>query len=327
MGGTDNIPLSNCLVWKVNTSFLQLYKDHTTRSSEQWDALFKQAHDMNIKYLIIQWSSYGSIPFYSQENSSSSLLTKVIKAAQKEQIKLIIGTNYDPNYWASLEGKEIQIQEYLKRHYEQQVQAIPKLISNINEVDPQGKTVTGWYLSDEIDDLNWQSESRRMMIKNYLEQMIQLLKKEKPYWPINISTYSTGKTPYNQVAELYKFLFNIKGLDKILFQDSIGTQKLTLRSLKAYLLAIRSQFSGNNQRFGIITELFTEDENQRSFKSAPVDRVIRQLKIAEIFSDAKFTIFSFFPYIVSDKPDTRNSELYDFWQGQIHQCKPPSDIH
>jgi hypothetical protein len=288
------------------------------RTLEGWDSFFQQAHKLNIKHFIIQWAAYGDVLFY-EKNNPQSLLGRIIQAAEKEKIKLTIGLRYDPKFWSALEGNESQLQDYLENRYQQQLQLLPGLVNLINEIDPQAKTVIGWYISDEIDDLNWQTESRRIMLNNYLGRLIQLLKKEKNL-PISISTYSTGKTPFSQVAGLYQFLFNIPGLDKVLFQDSIGTNNLNLFSLEIYLLAIQLQVKEYREHFGIITELFTIKEDGNSLSASPA-RVLRQLELARKFTSTDIGLFAFSPYILPNNPGAHYPELYYFWQQMSHSTR------
>lgn len=303
---------------RINTSFLQIYQVDMTRTLDEWESFFKQAYKLNIKHFILQWTAYGDVLFY-EKNDPHTLLARVIQAAQKEKIKLTIGLRYDPTFWSALSGSDSQLRNYLENRYQQQVQLLPGLVNIINEIDPHSKTVIGWYISDEIDDQNWQSESHRIILKNYLGPLIQLLKKEKNI-PISISTYSTGKTPFSQIAGLYQFLFNIPGLDKVLFQDSIGTNNLNLFSLEIYLLTIQLQVKEYREHFGIITELFSIKEDGNSL-SAPPARVLKQLELARKFTNTDIGLFAFSPYILPNKPSTHYPELYYFWQQMRHSSQ------
>ncbi|WP_176695289.1 DUF4434 domain-containing protein [Legionella massiliensis] len=307
-----------CPLKRVNTSFLQLYVVHSSLSESDWEALFKQTRHLYIKHLILQWSSYGDQAFYGEGQET---LSKIIKAAAKEGLDLTIGLNYDPKFWSALSASDAALQTYMIARYQQQSQALPILLATIKAADPEAKTVRGWYLSDELDDQSWQSPSRRSILKDYLGAMTKELKKETPDWSIRISTFSSGQASMAAVAEFYNFLFAIESLDKILFQDSIGTGKLNLGTLELYLKTIDSQLAGNKARFGVISELFITAKTQTGFKAAPPERVVKQLKLARKYSDTDVTLFSIFIFVLPVDPAGVNSGLYKFWLQEVRHCK------
>ncbi|STX29240.1 Uncharacterised protein [Legionella beliardensis] len=317
----EKILLAECPISQVNTSFLQLYNDQKDRPSAVWESLFKEAHNLGINHIIIQWSSYDESAFYPVINQPfNSLLFTVIKAAQKEHLTITMGLNYNRQFWQALSGSDAELNAYLEQHYQQQQTTMPYLMNLINTADPEGNTVAGWYIAEEIDDLNWQNDKRRNLLKNYLSQLTQLLKSQRPNWPISLSTYATGQVDPKQVAALYKFLFTNTTIDNFLFQDSIGTQNLTLSTLEDYLKIITAAHEGSDKQFAVIVELFIEDSKQNVFLSAPPDLVLPQLKIANKYSTTNPVVFSFFPYVLpSETMD--NAALYNFWRQETQRCK------
>jgi hypothetical protein len=151
--------------------------------------------------------------------------------------------------------------------------------------------------------------------------MTTLLQKEKPDWPISISTFSTGQASKALITELYKFLIQIPELDRIMFQDSIGTQQLNLGTLESYLQTITPLFAGHEQRFSVISELFISNTTTKTLMAAPAARVMKQLHLARKYTETDLVLFSLFNYVLPIDKTTDSVTLYPFWHAQIKRCQ------
>ncbi|STX52428.1 Uncharacterised protein [Legionella busanensis] len=321
---SESTLLTDCPLTNVKTSFLQLYQDHQNFTSQDWLTLLKQAHDLGINHIIIQWSSDSNSVFYPvnplTNQPSDTILFKIISAAKQEQLTISMGLNYNQQFWQVLNGKDEELKRFLDTNYQKQQALLPFLINLIKTADPNNNTVIGWYITEEIDDLSWQSENRRELLKNYLNSLTQLLKQQKPNWPISISTYASGQANQEQIVTLYQFLFNKTSVNRFLMQSSIGTKKLTLAKLKDYLQIITNVLQGSKRQFAVIIELFIEDSKQKVFLSAPLDLVLGQLVLANQYSTINPVVFSLFSYVLPNKT-IDNSTLYTFWQTEHERCK------
>ncbi|WP_419419231.1 DUF4434 domain-containing protein [Legionella sp. D16C41] len=311
---------SACLIKRADSSFLQLYQDQQKLSIADWQSLFKRAHKLGINHIIIQWSTYNDLAFYPLNNyQSNDVLAKIIRAAKQEHLTLAIGLNYDQTFWQALNSTDQELKNYLDKHYQMQQTSLPSLVDFIASVDSTGDTVTSWYITDELDDLNWQTANRRNLLKAYLDNLIRLLKQQKPNWPIAISIFASGQVNQTQIESFYHFLFHDTAVDKFLLQDSIGTKKLTLTELKDYLAIVAKTLQASQRQFAVIIELFIEDSKQNVFVSAPPDLVTAQLSLATKYSTTNPILFSFFSYVLpSEKLD--NQALYTFWQAKTKDC-------
>ncbi|WP_131782440.1 DUF4434 domain-containing protein [Legionella gresilensis] len=315
--------LATCPLTNVKTSFLQLYEDHQSFSSQAWLTLFKQAHNLGINHIILQWSSYNNLVFYPVipliNQPSDTVLFKIIRAAKKEHLKISMGLNYDEQFWQVLNKRDEELRRFLDINYRKQQALLPFLVNLIETADPDNDTVIGWYITDEIDDLSWQSESRRKLLETYLNSLTQLLKQQKPGWPIGISTYGSGQASQQQIVSLYQFLFNKTRVDRFLMQSSIGTKKLTLVKLNHYLQIITKVLKGSERQFAVVIELFIEDSKQKVFLSAPLDLILGQLVLANKYSTIDPVVFSLFSYVLPSKT-MDNSALYTYWQFENKRC-------
>lgn len=315
-----------CMTQGASRTFVQLWRQDALRTEAKWEDWFKNLDSLGFTEIIAQWSSYGPVSFYNDpamNRECSPSLEALIQAAGRHRKKIWLGLHYDPSFWQAIGKEPADPDVYLKDRLQDFMLRLPFLLRAIEKADPKGEIVCGWYISDEIDDQNWQNPARCQALLGYLESLRQHLRKAKAKWPVLISGFSNGTlTPVQWTAFWNKLLAQTR-IDGLLFQDGIGAGKLTVQQLEAYLKSFASSLTHADRTFGVIVELFQINAPQDSaagLQAADMARVNRQLSLARTYSRLPVTVFSAPDYLVADRDDYRR-KLQSGWQADMAACK------
>jgi hypothetical protein len=307
---------------------MQLWRADATRSTQEWSALFAHLRHLGFSEVILQWTAYGSLILYRDAQpgyESQPYLGAVVHAAQQHRIKLWLGLDYDPDFWSHIESEATLTEAYLHRRLVDISMRLNALVASVEHADPAGATVAGWYLSDEIDDVNWRTPTRRDMLLHYLKALRRLLHDKRPTWPAIISGFSNGKQPPQQWAAFWQEVLQRSGINTLLFQDGIGVEKLSLPALEAYLAALKDRLGASRNAFGVIVELFTlptAGSGQTTTEAAAFPRIVKQLELARAYSQGPITVFSAPDHLVPGRG--RHAEKLNMdWLGVLQRCNQP----
>ncbi len=86
------------------------------------------------------------------------------QSAQQAGLKLIVGLNADPEFFMHQKQSSAALESYLNRLLAADLQQ-----ARLWSAAP-GITPDGWYISAEIDDLNWRERSRPSAFANMVKQ-------------------------------------------------------------------------------------------------------------------------------------------------------------
>ena len=132
----------------------------------QWQGLMSQLRLQGFDTLVLQWTRYGDA--FTQPEQRA-LLFKRATAAQQAGLKLIVGLNADPEFFMHQKQSSAALESYLNRLLAADLQQA-RLWSAVPGVTPDG-----WYISAEIDDLNWRSEAARQPLLTWLNNAQRLI--------------------------------------------------------------------------------------------------------------------------------------------------------
>lgn len=306
---------------------MQLWRSDAQRTSIQWDQWFAHLDLLGFTEIIVQWSSYGPVSYYTvgepdRENSLS--LEALIQAARRHRKRLWLGLHYDPDFWSAIGKDHAGLVGYLDSRLAAMAQCLPDLLHTLETADPRREVVIGWYISDEIDDQNWHEPMRRKALFDYLAALRRMLRKVEKDRPILISGFSNGKSPPAQWSAFWKALLQKTRIDGFLFQDGIGAGKLTLQELEPYLQSFSDTFARSAFMFGVVVELFEIEEQITSpprLHAAAFERIAGQLALARRFGSLPVTVFSAPDYLVPAAGEP-SEQLYNAWRADTATCAP-----
>src|SRR5690606_29956680 len=107
---------------------------------------------------------------------------------------------------------------------------------------------------------------------------------------IAVSAFSNGKLSPENYAQFSKDLLKRTGVNEFLFQDGIGTHKLTLLQAREYLQALRNTLG---KRLTPIIEIFEQTvDDPFAAEPASMERIIQQLNLIHSLKLKNPVVFS-----------------------------------
>ncbi|OON38517.1 hypothetical protein BTJ39_17815 [Izhakiella australiensis] len=225
-------------------------------SAPQWVTLMSRLRQQGIDTLVVQWTQYG--PAFSDE-SGSKLLLQRINAARDAGLKVIVGLHADPEFFSRQKQTGAALTHYLARL------RIADILQAKREMNQRGFQPQGWYISAEIDDLNWRGPQARTQLLRWLSETRSQLKAVDNQ-PVYISSFFAGHmTPddYQQmVAQIRQSGINVW------VQDGRGVNTLSSSECQRYLDAT-AQCAGSTPASGIVYEIFHQIAG-KTFRGVPL---------------------------------------------------------
>jgi len=229
----------------VDSLFYQpLLKD---KGKIEWDNVFKQMNECEINQLILQWSKHGVVDF----TQNKIWLQNILSLAEKYQVEVVIGLYSDDKYFKVIENSRNNLRDYFQRHLRKNIQHAEQVYAIARDY----KSFAGWYLYEEIDDLNYQDYSRQFALKEYLQSMAKALK------TISVrSLYVSGFYSNRMTPCVYSDMLDnvIQQEYKLLLQSGIGAKLVDVEESVQYIQSFANNYKGE---FTPIVEAFIVGES------------------------------------------------------------------
>lgn len=235
------------LAQAINAVMYQPQLRDMTMSDLQWQTMLRQLKNQGIDTLVIQWSRYGDA--FTQGESRHWLEHKV-SLVNESDLALVLGLAADD------------------RFFERQKQPLPARVNYLNHLRANdiavakrwvevlgAKNIAGWYISSELDDMNWRTPQMQQVAQEWLTKTRQSLSAVADK-PVAVSSFFAGNmepTVWGQWVSLLR-----QSGVKVWVQDGAGTQVLHDAARKIYLKAPVS---------GTIVELFRQKKGTATFSA------------------------------------------------------------
>ncbi len=298
---------------RLQGTFVQLLSHHGDWTKSDWHELFDDFSTLQLSQIIIQWSVIDDIAFYPSSHYShlpKHPLEIVLKLAGEHNIDVLVGLAYDTQYWAKVGSEPQDLEVYFNNFYERSSLAA----SEMRPLVTKYSSFKGWYISEEIDDINWRSFESQQVLFHYLEKLTKHLRVLTPDKQVALSGFSNGALSPDSFQTFWSELLVRANVDTVLFQDGIGVNKLQLDNLHHYLKAMRNAALATGTELQAIIETFTQiagipiDNQPFQAVPAPLERIIQQLSIAAQYSE-KNIAFSI-PEYMTPKGGHKAEQLY-----------------
>jgi hypothetical protein len=301
-------------------TFLQLVESRSQWTLSQWARLFCYFRTLGVRKLIIQWSAFNdqnsTFPYGPGLPAIRPELKTILELADQYKIKLYVGLNYDAGYWKRIGLDVHSVKTYLQNLNEKNAQ-LARILAPLLQAH---RSFSGWYLTDEIDDVNWNTKEKRELLVNYLQSLSGQLHQLTPDKKVILSGFSNAALSPEQMTEFWYEILSRTPVDVVLFQDGVGVHKLTLEQLPAYVDAIHWAAEFAHKKFDVIVEVFQQIAgapiNKQPFKAvpAPLERIRKQMKIAALYSPELWA-FSIPDYMTPDAGDDAR-HLFGYFHAQ-----------
>lgn len=213
--------LTSPLAMAMNAVFWQPQLRDSEVSESQWQALMHTLHQQGFDTLVLQWTQYGTA--FADEKGRQQLIQRATDA-RNAGLKLIVGLHSDPDFFTRQKQTGAARKHYLNRLRIADVRQAR--LWNL-EVQPDG-----WYISAEIDDLNWRNPQARAQLLYWLRDTRSQLENVANK-PVYISSFFAG----NMTPESYQQMLtgiSAQGV-KVWVQDGRGVGKLSATEREHYL--------------------------------------------------------------------------------------------
>jgi hypothetical protein len=274
---------------RLNSTFLQLRPEHKNWTEAQWSALFECFQRLQLSEIIVQWTAYDDVRFYAAPGErSDSPVERILTSASKTGLKVWLGLYLDSDYWNHLAGDSAGLSAYMG-HLRARSLAVARDLAPIVKQQP---AFIGWYLPEEIDDLNWRSPEARRELLRHLNLESTSLHALAPGVRVAISTFSNALMSPAQFRDFWADAFRASSVDMVLLQDAVGARKLEISEFPLYAGALAAAASSAGRDFSVVVELFQQTGgpplNSGPFQAAaaPWERIRSQIEIAHRFTNS-----------------------------------------
>ncbi len=214
----------------------------------EWREVFSTMHSLGMGTLILQWSRYGVVDFMKQK----VWLEKILKEAKARKIKVVIGLYGDKRYFKNIENKKLNLSVYFDKLHKINLQQA-KQVYKVAKAFPN---FSGWYLTEEVDDLNFKDKAREEALKIYWKRVSKEIKKVA-----NRPIYLSGFYGQNSSPEAYATMLKsiIPKDAHLLLQSGVGAKLVALEESRDYMQKFKMSY---RSEFIPIVELFTIDKKE-----------------------------------------------------------------
>ncbi len=241
-------------------TFFQPWARHLDWTPGQWEDLLDALAALGCEEIVLQWCRYDGFDY-------APLAARLLDLARARRMRLLIGLPYSSRWWKGIEADAAQALEELADR--------ARSFSDSAEAGlwRRHPAFAAWYLPEEIDDDHWSAPARRRMLAGVLDRLAGSLR------PLAASGFTNRRRSAFEVAEFWHELAARRRLARVLFQDGVGSGKMTLAAWPAYLEALRSRLG---RRLDVVVEIFELRPAEAGFDAAPapVDRIRRQVDLA-----------------------------------------------
>lgn len=286
-------PPSRAPAYCLQGAYIQLLDRHSRWNESEWRQLFENLVELQISYIVVQWSAFDRRPFYrtaAEPLQAVSPLESIMGMADASGMRVLVGLSHDPAYWSRILRAD-------KRAYlAERLQTNRLVAAELRGIVRAHASFSGWYISEEIDDLNWAEPADRILLFRYLEGLSTYLQTLTPEAHIGLSGFANRRTEPKTLGNFWVGLLAwTPAIDQVYFQDGIGVDKLTLAELPYYYSAMRGATAAAKRELVPVVESFRQSGgpplSKGEFKAEPttLQRLFDQIAIANRYAERHVT--------------------------------------
>ena len=275
---------------RLDGTVVQFTPAHNLYTRGDWTRLLQALRVLGMTRIVVQWSVDGTTAYYPSRHfriGPMPPLETLLDLAEAAGMRVLVGLAHDPQYWRYIAGEPAEVARHLGASRARSLRAAGELAPRLARRD----AFEGWYLSEEIDDVNWREPARRAVVAAHLGELTTALRALDARARIAISGFANaGTDPALLQAFWDALLAEAPELGVVMFQDGVGVGKLSLDELPGVLDAVRRAVEGRGRELRVIVEVFRQtagapiDAAPFAAEPAPIERVRRQVAIARAFS-------------------------------------------
>lgn len=272
----------------VGATFLQPLRPDFRRSLADWEGLFAGLRAFGIRTLILQWSEIEDLDL------ADGGLARIMRAAQRVEAEIWIGTSYRTAWWELPSAPLGQVQDYFDTRQTRLRERAAKLAAVLRL---EGEAcVTGWYVTEELDDMSWRRPERAALLRRFLTGQCAILT-EIARRPVAISVFANDMPAIDGFAGFISRLCEETGLRNVLVQDGTGAAGRSLEEVRLLGAAFARVGWAAGCGFGMVVECFNQAASVPAggaprITTASVSEILARLHAANGLGTLPLTSFS-----------------------------------
>lgn len=242
---------------RLKGTFLQLSGYVAGWDAGKWREAFGYFKELGLREYILQWSAADDAEF----PDAAGVIAAQVRAARG---RLWVGLVHEQEFWRRIEGPDAELSTYLDGLAERSAALGAKL--------RRLPHVHGWYIPQEIDDVNWRTRERQAMLLRYLRRVAMKGR-------VGISGFRGARHPVEEFVALWRAVARRTPVKTLFLQDGVGTGKSTI----AQAAELKSRMAASGMKVRPVVELFEQTSPAGApfeARPAPVERIQRQLRAA-----------------------------------------------
>ena len=313
----------------VEGTFIQLSREWADHGEDEWEENLDILQDAGMDTLIIQWTASSSIAYFQPAPEAYTetypVINNLFKAAEDREVTIILGLHCDPKYWEYIDTRNDVRDVYFRVRNTQNLRLQESLLESF-DANPNW---TGYYLSEEIDDINWREPADEEIFHQFLLRSGRIIHERDPNRTLSISSFFRKRTAPSTYANNLIDLMSATRVDRLWIQDGIGVEPLSGPLIEPYFATLAASRSVDQlPPIGMVVELFEAVSNpDEQFKAQPAlaMRVKNQLKNASRVG-GPITVFSLFDYADPRGTDKEKKifEVLKSWNLEIQESSESS---
>jgi hypothetical protein len=249
----------------VKGIFYQPWQADLSLTHSDWERRMVRLHENGLDTLYLQWLQYGETDFLNAHLKNGGLFIQVLlDAAAGQGIGIYIGLFSDPGFFHSLNLSTAELGSYLFKLREKTLHVAVEFQARYGK----HPAFQGWYIPEEIDDLNWQSAPRRKLLNKHMHSLDRALKCLGEKKPVAFSAFFSGALSPEAFARFCQQL--LEGSDYfMLVQDGMGG-RMDISTTRRYHESLRRTV-GKQDRLCWIMELFKDELPGPAFRGKAIE--------------------------------------------------------
>ncbi len=280
----------------VNGTFIQLNRGKAERTVQEWRTDFRHLKQLGGTTVIVQWTAEEPVLYlgsatngWEDMREAYPVVERILDAAEKEGLSVILGLQHHPEYWAQVKGREKVIRDFFRLRLARNARLQGALLAAFGSRPGW----TGYYLPDEIDDLTWRTPAMRQHLHTYLKDMTAILKKNDPGRTVSVSAFFRCRTEPGLLAGNFRAITVGTSLDHLLLQDGTGVGDPPIEHLGFYYESFGRTWAAADKTPGsdlpalwCVIETFrqtSKPDEPFAATTAPANRLTKQVEMARPF--------------------------------------------
>jgi hypothetical protein len=262
----DDKNIQSCMSHSPTVLIYQPWASDKDLSQQEWQLRLDKLLAAGYQSVLVQWTSYQVTSFLTadaKQYDKNGWLPRLIERANGHDISVIWGLHGDPEFFNAIAGEDQELNQHLLELKQQHLR-------NIKLIAPQwadSESFKGWYLPEEIDDLHWQTPQRQLLLLNYLQAMVKIIRAVTPNQPIYMSTFFSGAQTPDAYALWLKSLSEQTGVIWLI-QDGLGTKRMSNLETMRYLQAVAKNVPQRNWK--ALVEIFQQTDTNKGVVFCPI---------------------------------------------------------